>query len=1118
MNRLTSSTCILLISAFLAPALAQGQERSADDEFESVIRPLLIKRCHSCHGPEKTKGGLNLTSREAILAGGDSGPAAEPGKPEESLLIDAIHYDLEPRMPPKAKLPDSEIAALERWIKLGLPWPGSNSPPTGQGTRPAPGAAASENHWAFQPVRNDVSPPTVQHEDWVRTPIDRFILARLEAEALSPSPPADRRTLIRRLSYDLTGLPPSPQDVDSFVHDPAPEAYERLVDRLLASPLYGEQWARHWLDIARYSDTKGYVYAREEGDWVHAWVYRDWVVRALNEDMPYDRFLLLQLAAEQVSDDPADLAAMGFLTLGRRFLGVTHDIIDDRIDVVTRGMLGLTVACARCHDHKFDPIPTSDYYALYGVFRNGSEQLVPAGNFQDRLDGTDAFAVGLRERQTALHDRMTRERAAAANRIRARITDYLLAQFELEKYPEEGFDQVFAESDIIPAFVRRWRDTLKRASEHDDPIFFAWHAFATIPPSDFATQAAAVARQIANQPPGTRNPLVARAFANPPANPREVAKRYGALFRDVIDRWEKQREQARKSESSAPHSMSDPADEAIRQFLYSPNSPCEVPDEPIVNVEGYFPTSTIDALWKLQGEVDRWLIRSQDAPPYALILSDRDTSVETRVLRRGNPANLGDVAPRHFLRVLAGPNPPPFQHGSGRLELARAIVDPQNPLTARVLVNRVWMHHFGAGLVSTPGDLGTRATPPSHPNLLDWLAHRFVSEGWSLKKLHRQILLSATYQQSSAGPLDPARLEKAQRLDPENRWLWRMPIHRLSFEELRDSLLATSGELDPSSGGRPVKLFQEPFATRRTLYGLVDREDLPSVFRVFDFANPDLLIAQRNETAIPQQALFFLNHPFLLQQARALVKRDEVTTATDPAEKVRTLYRLAFQREPTALQSKAALQLIEAAQAETSAEPSLTAPDWQYGYGRFEPDSGKVADFHPLPHNTGEALQGGPSWPDATLGWVQLTAEGGHPGNDLAHAAVRRWVAPHDATIQIRSRLVHEVAAGDGVRAYLSSSRQGLLHTAEVHHSEARVDLDALDVKAGDTVDFVVDIRDNLNSDQFLWAPVLVETTNENPKTWDARVDFNGIPAPSLDPWEQLAQVLLMANEFTFIE
>ncbi|HEU5118039.1 MAG TPA: DUF1549 domain-containing protein, partial [Isosphaeraceae bacterium] len=448
MNRLHPSSCILLVCALVATSPALGQDRSADDDFETTIRPLLIKRCHSCHTPGKSKGGLNLTSREGILAGGDSGPAAAPGKPEESLLIEAILYESQPRMPPKGKLPDHEIAALERWIKLGLPWPGADSSSTEPATGPKSRSRATQNHWAFQPIRQDVSPPDVNQQNWIKTPVDRFILARLEAEGLSPSPPADRRTLIRRLSYDLTGLPPSPQEVDSFVQDPAPDAYERLVDRLLDSPHYGEQWARHWLDVARYSDTKGYVYAREEGDWVHAWVYRDWVVQALNQDMPYDRFLLLQLAAEQVADDPADLAAMGFLTLGRRFLGVTHDIIDDRIDVVTRGMLGLTVACARCHDHKYDPIPTSDYYALYGVFRNGSEQLVPAGNFQDRLKGDDPFAVGLRERQSALHDRMTRERAAAADRVRARITDYLLAQFELEKYPEEGFDQVFAESDI----------------------------------------------------------------------------------------------------------------------------------------------------------------------------------------------------------------------------------------------------------------------------------------------------------------------------------------------------------------------------------------------------------------------------------------------------------------------------------------------------------------------------------------------------------------------------------------------------------------------------------------------------------------------------------------------
>ncbi len=349
------------------------------------------------------------------------------------------------------------------------------------------------------------------------------------------------------------------------------------------------------------------------------------------------------------------------------------------------------------------------------------------------------------------------------------------------------------------------------------------------------------------------------------------------------------------------------------------------------------------------------------------------------------------------------------------------------------------MHHFGAGLVRSPGDFGRRAERPSHPELLDWLAARFMAEGWSLKRLHREILLSATFRQSAAGPSESSRFERAMQLDPENRWLWHMPAHRLSFEELRDALLAATGELDPRLGGKPATLFKPPFPTRRTLYGLVDREDLPSVFRTFDFANPDLLIPSRNETTVPQQALFFLNHPFLLDRARALVGLEEFAAAATPEEKVRILYRRAYQREPTPRQLAASLALVRAAEAEPAVERSPTVDDWQYGVGRYDPDQGRVVEFRPLPHFTGDSWQGGPSWPDPTLGWARLTPEGGHPGNDRDHAVVRRWVAPRDATIRVRSQLVHEVAQGDGIRAFLCGSRLGTIQTAEVHNSRARV-------------------------------------------------------------------------------
>lgn len=1110
----------LMLGLGPAATAARGDEASAaaSDFFETAIRPVLVARCQSCHGDEKPKSGLSVTTRAALVAGGKNGPAVVPGKPEESLLIEALRHEGDLRMPPKKPLAPAEVAAFTRWVALGAPWPEANAgrpAATTPATSPATNPRATP-HWAFQPVRA-VPPPAVRDPAWIVNPIDQFILSRLEAEGLKPSPPADRRTLIRRLSNDLTGLPPSPAEVAAFLADDRPDAHERLVERLLASPHHGEQWARHWLDVARYSDTKGYVYAREEARWVHAWAYRDWVVNALNHDLPYDRFVLLQMAADQLATDPADLPAMGFLTLGRRFLGVTHEIIDDRIDVVTRGMLGLTVACARCHDHKYDPIPTNDYYSLYGVFRNVSERVVPATREPAERAG-EAFARELATRQTRLAEKLAAGRAEAAERVRARVGDYLLAQFEMQKYPEEGFDQVLAPDDLFPAFVRRWRDAIKRAGERNDPVFRPWHEFLSLPVDAFAPRAAEVARRLLEASPGEVNPRVAQAFAVPPASPRAVAERYARVFQDVIRDWTELRGQALHDGLDPPDRLPDADAEAVRRILYGPDSPCEVPDEPIVDVESYVPTSVCEALWRLQGDVDRWLIQSAESPAYATILVDRPANVDTHVLRRGNPANLGELVPRRFLRVLAGPNAPAFPNGSGRLDLARAIVDPSNPLTARVIVNRVWMHHFGAGLVRTPGDFGLRADPPSHPELLDWLTARFVAEGWSLKTLHRWIVTSATYRQSSTGPADRTLRDLATRRDPDNRWLWRMPAHRLTFEELRDALLSVAGERDDRVGGKAVNLLARPFPTRRTLYGHVDRQDFPSLYRAFDVANPDLLVPQRSETTVPQQALFFLNNAFVIERARALVRRDEIASAPSPEAKVRRLYSLLFQREPTPAQVSAVLAMIEASAAEPLEKPSPTVATWSYGYGRVDESAGAVAGFKPLPYFDGSAWQGGPSWPDARLGWVQLTAEGGHAGNDRAHAAVRRWTAPRDGVYRVRSTLHHDVAAGDGIRGFLLATGRGVLRKAEAHKSSAEFHADGLSLRQGDTLDFAVDIKDNLNNDQFRWATEITLADAPGAPAWNAQADFAGKTVDRLDPWEQLAQVLLMTNEFSFVD
>jgi hypothetical protein len=925
--------CVLGCLAFAVPAqiaLSEPPARiaaSSDLElFEKHVRPLLVNTCGECHGVDTQEADLRLDSREALLNGGTSGAAIVPGDAEKSLLIQAVRRTGDLQMPPEESLAPDQIAHLEHWVERGAPWT------IGDAVTADRREKAQYDHWAFQPITKPPL-PAASNSAWCRTPIDHFVAAELESHGLAPSPPADRRTLIRRVTYDLTGLPPTPEEVERFVADRDPEAYAKLVERLLASPHYGEHWARHWLDVARYSDTKGYVYAREERFFVHAPAYRDWVVQAFNDDMPYDKFLLLQLAADQVApDERASWAAMGYLTLGRRFLGVTHDIIDDQIDAVSRGMLGLTVACARCHDHKYDPIPTEDYYSLYGVFRNCTERMMPIAESTATGEARAAFEQELNKRQQAFQESMKSSRAEAADRVRKRVGEYLLAQLEVEKYPEEKFNQILTTDDIIPAFVRRWQSYLETTA--DDPVFIPWHAFQKLSDEQFSDRAAEVTRGFAQAGPDAINPHVLEAFRQPPQSMRDVAERYGNLFAEfnrqfITPRPVPVRDRERGDETIS-RSVLEPPAEALRQVLYGPNSPCEVPDEGIVSTEMYFDTATIENLWKLQSEIDRWVINSPAAPAYAVALIDREWLLEPRVFRRGNPATKGERVPRQFLEILAGKDREPFATGSGRLEMAQAIVAPENPLTARVWANRIWMHHFGAGLVRTPSDFGLRSEPPSHPALLDWLARKLVSRGWSTKALHRLIVLSATYRQRSTGTADASNLQRALEIDPENRLLARMNVRRLTFEEWRDTLLAVTGELDRQFGGRATPLFPEKGENlRRTLYGLVDRQFLANAFRTFDFANPDLHIPQRSETIVSQQALFAMNHPFLANRARALVARVNSADKHDDAQRVRDLYQLVYQRDPTEGQLQAALDFIASPAAEPSTDQSVALNGWE---------------------------------------------------------------------------------------------------------------------------------------------------------------------------------------------
>lgn len=839
-----------------------GVRIQADDAerfFESRIRPVLIEKCFKCHGSEQVSSNLRIDSRSALTKGGDSGAAIVPGKPDESLLIEAISRTNDAlQMPPDDPLPASVVEDFRIWITQGAAWP--KTPGSG------PDAAfVARKHWAFQAISRP-SAPEVRDSGWVRNSIDRFVLAQLEAAGLEPSVRADRATLIRRLKLDLLGLPPTFEETQAFAQDSRVDAWERLVEGYLSSPHYGERWGRHWLDVARYADTKGYVFTADRS-YPFAYTYRDWVIESLNGDLPYDDFLIRQIAADWLVEDglpKSELAAMGFLTLGRRFLNNKHDIIDDRIDVLTRGTMALTVTCARCHDHKYDPIPQADYYSLYGVF----------------------------------------------------------------------------------------------ASSHE---------------------------------------------------PKE------------------------------PHG--------------------------------------------------------------AMALVENDKPSNPHIFPRGRPGN-GPRVPRQFLEVVAGPDRKPFERKSGRLELAQAIATPDNPLTARVIVNRIWRHHFHAPLVRTTSDFGLRCEPPSHPELLDWLATHLVDSDWSLKAVHRSILLSAAWQQSSRDS-PPKRS-----MDSENRLLWRMNRGRLELEPMRDAILASAGDFDLTVGGKSIDITTTPTPRRRSVYGFIDRQNLPAFFRTFDFAVPDTHSPGRFRTSVPQQTLYLRNSPYLVNESRRIAAALPEETVSS---KIRSLFRRVLSRDPADDEMAMATRFVQA-----PVDSGLTSSAWSYGFGRFDSKVDRLESFTHLPRFEKEAWQGGGKLPDPRLGWVNLRDKSGHPG-DPDHAAIRRWTAPEAVTVRVRGDLRHPSEHGNGVDGIIVRQSTHTLGRWTAQKGNVRTNVKAIPIAAGETIDFIVDCRGDVAFDSFEWTIEIVDAGNPA-KSWNSVSQFHGpLPAP-LDAWGMLAQVLLLSNEFQFVD
>lgn len=734
---------------------------------------------------------------------------------------------------------------------------------------PAHDMSVRETHWAFVPLVKPDLPAMPDEVDGNQ--VDTFIWSKMREKGLSFNEEADRRSLIRRVTYDLTGLPPAFEAVEAFVKDDSPDAYEKWVEKLLASPAYGERWARHWLDVARYADSMG-IFRR--GRYPYSHTYRDYVIRAFNEDKPYDQFILEQLAADQLDlgGDKRALAAMGFLTLGRTFFGRKDYIIDDQIDVITRGLQGLTVTCARCHDHKFDPIPTSDYYSLHGIFASSEDpDVLPIISFPDSEADYGAYLLEKQRIQgeidkksdQVIDDYLKEERSLAGNYLESVEGAKSIQDFEELK--------VYAGSrKTRPEILRLWVDYLGTDAARNEPVLKKWFA-------EFAG----------------KDPEAGRIY-------------YNELFKTAVE----------NEEGDHPE---------VRAFLMDPASPLN-PDRK--DVADWIGRKIRGAVGELSGEMTALAWTHPGSPIRAHVLADIENPKDSPIYKRGDPGNKGQVVPRQYLRVLGGDHQEPYNEGSGRLQLAKQIASEDNPLTARVFVNRLWGWHMGTPIVDTPSDFGIRTPEPVHIDLLNWLSAAFIESGWSTKAIHRLIVLSRTYRQSSSPRAD------AVEADPANTYWHYFPKERLDFESMRDTLLAVAGNLDRTMGGLQVDI-TDPSTNRRTVYAYIDRRDVPGIFRTFDHPSPEATSPGRFETVVPQQALFLMNSPFVIHQAKHLARRIENEAGPDTRDRIGHYYRVLFQREATSAEMEAGVSFIEEFQPE-AAVPASEGKDGQEPLGKWE--------------------------------------------------------------------------------------------------------------------------------------------------------------------------------------
>jgi cytochrome c553 len=917
MRGIYASLVCCFICAFFPTGLRGQKPAAAPDFFEAKVRPVLAGNCYGCHS-ESAMGGLRLDSRAALIKGGTRGAAVVPGDASNSLLLKAVRQtDAGLKMPlGGGKLKDSEIADLAAWVDAGAPWPESAVRPStalaGKYTIPA----ERKQFWSFLPLK-DPAPPAVKDVAWGKTAIDRFILAHLEKEGLKPVHPASRRDLIRRATLDLTGLPPTPQEISNFEADKSPDAFAKVVDRLLASPHYGERWGRAWLDVARYGEDdyrsldpmrRGY------NPYPNAYLYRDWVIQAMNDDMPYDQFVRDQIAGDLLDEKTRanTLPATGFLGLGPWYydngaVEVTHaDERHDRVDVVTRGFLGLTVACARCHDHKYDPIPQTDYYSLAGVFLNTNYHEYPQVP-KSTLDKYKQLEEELETKQKLLQEMQTNLSTHLAEKLALQASNYLQGVWEVAGQKKE-VDAVVEARKLDYELFNRWIRYMDRPTDKY-PYKNAWQAM--MKKGGNAQEAKKLAEEFQEN---INQVMLAR---------KELGEENDVIAAKALEGTKKKKRANKPNEFVTNDDFCPGCGLQLKNLSLEQTSfwtemfQRELNDADDVNMmmgnrqgkpgvllfRGWGLESRVGGegqaeLNSVKADIDALKKKLEPSYPYVHGVEDSAAPVNLQLAIRGNPQNLGPEVPRHFLSALGEGDPESFSKGSGRLELAEAIL--KQPIAMRVIVNRIWKGHFGTGIVDTPSNFGMGGERPTNPEMLEYLASDFVKNGLSIKKLHREIMLSSVYQLSTES--DAANFAK----DSGDRLYWRMDRRRMDAEQVRDAILFVAGNLDDSMAGPSSDL--TPSFKRRTVYGKVSRYRLDEYLQLFDFPSPAISAEKRFTTTVPLQRLFLMNSDFVQVESEELAKR--VAAEGDNRARLHKVYQLAYGRQPSEAELKLGLEYL----------------------------------------------------------------------------------------------------------------------------------------------------------------------------------------------------------------